>query len=460
MARPGGTLPALWGSGDACGSDTPDTGSRGGTESGGGSSSGSGEYEGRVFTHQWGGQKGTEGTMGQNQGISVRGSDVQQMGWDASSQQAGQHNADELQQCQAQGGRGDIKHVAADKGRHLAEASVPVQPVHLGRAALATPTGPAAAEGHRAVLLQPPGRGEPVPVALHTAAGQSALQSVQGIRRRLVLPVGEQGLAQPLLEALRSVLAVAERREPRRQPGRQHGGQESAVGAEEAPVLRGGAEAAQEAPDDDGGAGSQEDGGRAGVVAGRQRQVAPQRHLGPEADDEHGQPRCPEDQAEGHERQLEHGHAATGPLRRRAGCGGPGPDFGPDPGEVLPRPPVPPGDEEGAAARGGGVGGTWSKEVRADPVGSPGQPSVRDPTAPSLLRLAPRFRPVPFFSARRGGAAAGGALRAAGLGGSGRDGPQRSGQSVSQRDGKGREGGPLPSPLPVPSSFKQTAASR
>lgn len=448
MARPGGTLPALWVSGDACGSDTPDTGSRGGTESGGGSSSGSGEYEGRVFTHRWGGQKGTEGTMGQNQGISVRGSDVQQMGRDASSQQAGQHNADELQQCQAQGGRGDIKHVAADKGRHLAEASVLVQPVHLGWAVLATPTGPAAAEGHRAVLLQPPGRGEPVPVALHTAAGQSALQSVQGIRRRLVLPVGEQGLAQPLLEALRSVLAVAERREPRRQPGRQHGGQESAVGAEEAPVLRGGAEAAQEAPDDDGGAGSQEDGGRAGVVAGRQRQVAPQRHLGPEADDEHGQPRCPEDQAEGHERQLEHGHAATGPLRRRAGCGGPGPDFGPDPGEVLPRPPVPPADEEGAAARGGGGrghlvegGAGGSRRFSRAALGA-----GPDSTLPAATRTALPPRPLFQRSARGRGR-----RRRFARCGARRVGARRSSagsRSVSGtgREGKGRRSPPLSSP--------------
>lgn len=67
MARPRGTFPALWGCGDACGSDTPDTGSRAGMESGGESSSGSGEYEVRIFTRRCGGQKGTEGDMGQNQ---------------------------------------------------------------------------------------------------------------------------------------------------------------------------------------------------------------------------------------------------------------------------------------------------------------------------------------------------------------------------------------------------------
>lgn len=274
--------------------------------------------------HSYAGKKGAGGDKGQPAGISARGADAQQVGRDAGSQQAGQHHTDELQQRQPQGSGGNVEHVGADEGGHPAEAAVGVQAARVGRAALAAAAGPAAAQGHRAVLLQPPGRGEPVAVALHTAAGQGALQRVQGVRHAVVLPVRQQRLAQPLLEALRQALAVQERREPGRQPGRQHDGQEGAVGPQESPVLRSGAEAAQEAPDDDSDAGGQEDGGGTGAVGGRERQVSAQRHLGPEADDEHGQPRCPEDEAEGHEGQLEQGHGALGPWGRREGGGGHG----------------------------------------------------------------------------------------------------------------------------------------
>lgn len=291
---------------------------------------------------QWGvlsyvGKKGAGGDKGQEWGgISARSGDAQQVGRDAGSQQAGQHNADELQQRQPQGGGGNISHVAADEGGHAGEAAVAVQGARVGRAAAAAAAGPAAAEGHGAVLLQPPGRARPVAVAPHAAAGQGALQRVQRLRHAVVLAVGLQGPAQPLLEALRQGAAVQPRRQPRRQPGRQHGRQEGAVGPQQSPVLRGGAEAAQEAPDDDSHAGDQEDGGGAGVGAGRQRQVSAQRHLGPEADDEHGQPRCPEDEAEGHEGQLEQGHGALGPWCRGEGGGC----------EGLPLPSVPPGGAE------------------------------------------------------------------------------------------------------------------
>lgn len=314
-----------------------------------------------------------EGTRGRPAGISARGGDAQQMCRDAGSQQAGQHNTDELQQRQPQGSGGNIKHVGADEGGHPAEAAVGVQAARVGRAAPAAAAGPAAAEGHRAVLLPPPGRGEPVAVALHTAAGQGALQRVQGVRHPVVLPVCQQRLAQPLLEALRQALAVQERREPGRQPGRQHDGQEGAVGAQESPVLRSGAEASQEAPDDDSDAGGQEDGGGAGAVAGRERQVSAQRHLGPEADDEHGQPRCPEDEAEGHEGQLEQGHGALGP------------------GVV--------GRAVAVTARAGrSTGASVVFEVRAGPAGSPSSRRCRPSTAPHATRSESRrfSAPAPF----------------------------------------------------------------
>lgn len=234
------------------------------------------------------------------------------MGRDAGSHQAGQHNADHLQRRQPQGSSGNRKHVAADEGRDLAEAAITVQPVDVGWAQPAAPPAPAATEGHRAILLECPGRREPVAVALHATASQGTLQGIQGVRLCLVLAIGVQGLAQPFLETPRHVLAVEEPREPCNQPGHQHGTQEGAVGAQEPPVLRGSAEAAQEAPDDDGSACGQEDGGGVGVVAGRQRQEAAQPHLGPEADDEHGEPGRPEDEAEGHEEQLERCHGACG----------------------------------------------------------------------------------------------------------------------------------------------------
>lgn len=353
-----------------------------------------------------------EGARGWSGGISASGGDAQQLGRDAGSQQAGQHNTDELQQRQPQGTGGDRKHVAADEGGHRAEAAVVVQAARVGRAALAAPAGPAAAEGHRAVLLQPPGRGQPVAVALHTAARQGALQRVQGVRHPVVLPVRQQRLAQPLLETLSQGLAVQQRREPGRQHGRQHGRQEGAVGAQESPVLRSGAEAAQEAPDDDGEAGGQEDGGGAGVAAGRQRQVAAQRHLGPEADDEHGQPRCPEDEAEGHEGQLEQqGHGALGPCCRREGGGGHG--------EGLPRPSVP----QGSA----GLGRLGAVRGAGGPRRFPEQPSVRAqcsvPAAVGVSPAAPPPRPL-FEGAVRGGPAAPG--RAAGLGRGGGEWPTAS----------------------------------
>lgn len=368
-----------------------------------------------------GGRKGAGGDKGQDRGgggggggVSARGGDAHQAGRDAGSQQAGQHDADELQQRQPQSRRGKVEHVGADEGRHLAEAAVAVQAACAGRATLAAPAGPTAAEGHGAVLPQPPGRGEPVAVALHAAAGQGALQSVQGVRRPLILPVGEQGPAQPLLEALRDVPAVEERREPGRQPGRKHGGQEGAIGAQEAAVLRGGAEAAQEGPDEDGGAGGQEDGGGAGAAIGRQRQVAAQGHLGPEADDEHDQPRRPEDQAEGHEGQLEHGHGARGPRRwrRRGAAEGAGP--------------------RRRRCRGGsGLPGSPRCGARQRP----------SPAAADASRAA--LPPRPRFSVPGAGARPAAALvRAAGLGGTGQTG----------RDGTGRGSPPLPLPSPpVPS---------
>lgn len=371
-----------------------------------------------------GGRKGAGGDKGQDRGggggggVSARGGDAHQAGRDAGSQQAGQHDADELQQRQPQSRRGKVEHVGADEGRHLAEAAVAVQAACAGRATLAAPAGPTAAEGHGAVLPQPPGRGEPVAVALHAAAGQGALQSVQGVRRPLILPVGEQGPAQPLLEALRDVPAVEERREPGRQPGRKHGGQEGAIGAQEAAVLRGGAEAAQEGPDEDGGAGGQEDGGGAGAAIGRQRQVAAQGHLGPEADDEHDQPRRPEDQAEGHEGQLEHGHGARGPRRwRRRG---------------LPRAPVRGGD--GAAA---------GLVCRAALGAGPG--SGLPPRQP--MRVAPPFRPVPAFQ-----------CPARGRGRRRRLSAPRGSAGRGRRDGTGRDGGPLPFPSPpLPSPLSPPA---
>lgn len=70
---------------------------------------------------QWGSprsreRKELEWIRDRTRGISARGGDAQPVGRDAGSQQAGQHNANELQQRQPQGSRGNIKHVAADEG--------------------------------------------------------------------------------------------------------------------------------------------------------------------------------------------------------------------------------------------------------------------------------------------------------------------------------------------------------
>lgn len=219
-------------------------------------------------------------------------------------------------------------------------------------------------------------------------------------------------------------------------------------------MLCGSAEAAQEAPDDDGSTGGQEDDRGTGVVIGRQRQVAPQRHVGPEADDKHGQPRCPEDEAEGHEGQLEQGHGVLKPWHR-ASCGG----------EGVSQPSVPPDGEEGpvavgAAAPCGRRSTALSGEERAPwgvlagPGGSRGRRWVRSPAAAFLSPPAAAGASgaalcctVPFSVAGAGARPAAALVGAAGPGGTG-------------RDGTGRDRTGVPSPLPVPSSFKRAAALR